>query len=339
MIQAMLLREGRVVPLPGDLDQVLDQWRKSAGAALWLDVTAPDPLTLARLSREFKIHPAELAATLNAEHRAHMTEHREYFYLQLPVPVPPRRHQDQRHRRLPTRQLDLICGRNYLITLHQERLEVVDQTWNRYARGGEPQATWPDMPVHSLCEITLHGYFPHLDRLEEDLERAERQVFGQNGDRERIENRNEERAPLEHVFHLKRTLLGLRRTLAPLRDTFASLARRDFPLLHPGSAPLFADLYGRTLRLLELQENLREYTAGLVEAHLTVQNNRMNEVVKTLTVIATIMMPLTVITGFFGMNFDYIPGLHSPLGFWGSTLFMVVLALGMLYAFRRRGWM
>ncbi|MFO7172358.1 MAG: magnesium transporter CorA family protein [Bacillota bacterium] len=333
MLQAMLLKDGQVVPLPADFDAILSAWRQDPGCCLWLDVTAPDPATLARLSREFRIHPAEVAATLNQDHRAQLVEHREYFYLQLPVPAPPRRHEDPR-RRLPTRPLDLIAGRRYLITLHQERLEVVDLTWSRFARGAEPQGVWPDLPVHSLCEAILQGYFPHLDRMEEELERAERQVFGQEVGREPADSSQ----ALERIFAIRRYLLGLRRTLAPLRDTFASLARRDFPHLAPGSASLFAELYSRTIRLLEVQENLREYTAGLVEAYLTVQNNRMNQIMKTLTVISTIMLPLTVITGFFGMNFTHIPGLHSPWGFWGATAFMVALGLGMLYVFRRRGW-
>lgn len=335
-VRALLHAQGNTRPAAGDLDQILSLWRAGDGC-LWLDVSEADPALLARLSREFRVHPGALAQVLNAEHRAHVREYRDHFFLQVPVPetVPGaeepqgRARQHRRWRRTMTQELDAFVGRCFLLTVHARPMPVMDRVWDRYATGANDARAghWPDLPLYSLCDELVRGFYPHLDWLEDEHDRAERLIFAPGRE-----------SPLSLIFGLKRDLLALRRVVAPLRDAMGSLSRRDFAYLGPDSRVLFADLYDRALRLLELEENLRDLFSGLVDAHLTVQNNRMNEVMKTLTVMATIMMPLTVLTGFFGMNFVHIPGLDSPLAFWVTTGSMVGLAVGMVMYFRRKGW-
>lgn len=331
---AMLRAGGETRPLPGDLDGILTAWR-AGGGCLWLDVTDPAAADLARLSREFRVHPGALAQVLNDEHRAHVREYQEHFFLQLPVPEPApgagaqAAGQHRRWRRTLTQELDLFCGQGFLLTVHARPLPSLQRVWSRYASGANDARAgdWPDLPLYSLCDEILRSFYPHLDWLEDEHDRAERLIFTPGRE-----------SPLALIFGLKRDLLALRRVMAPLRDAMGSLARRDFPYLGQGSRTLFADLYDRALRLLDLEENLRDLFSGLVDAHLTVQSNRLNEVMKTLTVITTIMMPLTVLTGFFGMNFTHIPGLDSPAAFWATTAAMAVMAVLLSWLFKRKGW-
>ncbi len=139
--------------------------------------------------------------------------------------------------------------------------------------------------------------------------------------------------PGERGGVLRRDLHAVRRALGPLRD-----ARRDFMLLDGRNRHLFEELYARSVRLLELVANLHNLFDGIFNADLSIQNTRMNEVMKTLTVVATVMMPLTVLTGFFGMNFEHISGLHSPLAFWVTTGSRAGVAIGLFWLFNRRGW-
>lgn len=335
-VRALISRNYTCQAVAGDLEQILAAWRAGDGC-LWLDATGTDPALLARLSREFRVHPGALAQVMNAEHRAHVREYRDHFFLQLPVPEQPPRgeppHRESRQhrhwRRTLSRELNVFCGRKFLLTVHAQPLPLLQAVWDRYASGANDNLAgqWPDLPLYSLCESSIRGYYPHLDWLEDEHDRLERLVFTPGRE-----------SPLGLIFALKRDLLAVRRVVAPLRDAMGALARRDFAYLDPESRVLFADLYDRAIRLLELEENLRDLFSGLVDAHLSVQGYRLNEVMKALTVISTIMLPLTVVTGFFGMNFEHIPGLDSPAAFWITTASMALLAAFMFWFFRRKGW-
>lgn len=330
-VRSLLFGPQGVQPGPGAIDAAVAAWR-AAGGTLWLDVTAPDPAALAQLARLLLLHPAALAGVLTPEHRAAVRAYQRAFTLVLPVPSVPGQREGRAGRgrpRVHTVELDLVVGQGFLLSLHAVRLPPVDAEWDRYQRAGEAAAgLGPEMALYSVCESVLASYFPLLDRLEEAHGELEHWVI-QGGRPGQV---------LEQVLGYKRDLLALRRTLAPVRDAFASLTRRDFPYLGADTRAAFADLYDRALRLLDLEENLRDLFSGLVDAHLTVQGNRLNEIMKVLTAITTVAIPFTVITGFFGMNFAYMPWLEWRHGVWAATALMAGAAAGMALYFRRRGW-
>lgn len=340
VVRAILYRPAERRLLASDLKSVLHAWR-ARGGSLWLDVAAPDYAVLEELAAALPVELTDLAKLLDRQHRAHVVEHASSFYLQLPVPSGlmgaghgphhgGRATDEQQWRVGLAHELGIFCGPNFLLTLHAEPELILEDVWERYAAGKmDPHTAWPDLPLYSLCEQVLRGFFPYLDWLEDEHAYCERLLFAAT---------QTAALPLSHIFRLKRQLLSLRRVIAPLRDAMGSLSRRDFPYLSKGSTTYFADLYDRALRLLELEESMRDLFSGLVDASMTVQSNRMNEVMKTLTIIATIMMPLTLVTGFFGMNFDALPGIHSALFMWIVNAVMLALAGAMVWYFKRRHW-
>ncbi len=329
VLQGLMITPTQFLPMSGDLAVILGEWRHTGGH-LWLDITAPDPPILEELKREFQVDRQALAQVLDPAHKAHVREYEDYFFVQLPMPAraadcPGER---RRSRSFATEELDIFCSREFILTLHANPQPTLRALWETSARsaGQRWEGRWPDRLLYSIGDAVLSSFYPHLEWLEDQHDRLERLIF------------RDRRSQIQRVVAFKRDLHAVRRVIAPLRDAIASLAKRDFIFLDEEHRYLFDDLYARSMRLLELVANLHTLFDGLLNADLSIQNTRMNEVMKTLTVMATIMMPLTVLTGFFGMNFDAIPGLHSPVAFWGTTAGMAGLAAGFVWFFRRRGW-
>lgn len=327
VLQALIMTPPGLIQAGGSLPAVLDQWR-STGGQLWLDVTAPDQALLEDLERDFHLDMQALAQILDPSHRAHVKEYEDYFFIQFPMPSLPEERETEPRFTFASQELDIFGGPGYLLTIHNQPQRTLRELWERYSQHPGPllRGRFPDTLLYEIGDAVLSAFYPHLEWLEDQHDRLEGLIFAGR------------RSQIRRLVVFKRDLYAVRRAIAPLRDALASLARRDFVLLDPVHRYLFEELFARSVRLMEFVGNLHNLFDGLLHADLSLQNNRMNEVMKTLTVVATVMMPLTVLTGFFGMNFDHIPGLHSPVVFWGVVTFMVSLAAVLFTLFRRRGW-
>lgn len=333
LIQAVLIQEGEDPIFADDLAQVLTYWEENGGN-LWLDVTAPDESMLNNLSEAFRIDVRDLDHILDPEHKAQVREYPEHLFLQLPVPdrdfLPTDRKGKLERRRqiFVTEELDVYCGSQFVLSMHREEQPFLDDVRDEYLNARLIRyEQWPELLLYTLCDEILGDFQPHIEWLEDQHDRIEALLFAPGRG-----------SQIERVVALKRDLHAVHRAIAPLRDTLATLARRDYRLLTAESRPLFDELSDRAVRLLEVEHNLGSLFQGLLDADLSIQNTKMNEVMKALTVMATIMMPLTVLTGFFGMNFEYIPGLHSPKAFWAVTVGMSAVIPALFWVFRRRGW-
>lgn len=184
-----------------------------------------------------------------------------------------------------------------------------------------------DHLFYLISAAMVERSFPALDAIAEAIERVEESVFPH---------------PAENVqsviFDLRKDLLHLRRTIGPMREVFSVLARRENPVFDREAALRLGGVYDRLVRLYELIDLQRDLVGSLMELYLSALSNRLNEIMKTLTIIATIMMPLTVIVGIYGMNFRHMPELESPYGYPSVLLAMLLVAGGMLAYFRRRRW-
>jgi magnesium transporter len=173
------------------------------------------------------------------------------------------------------------------------------------------------------------GYYVVLDRLDTYIDDAETSIFGGEISRQ----------VLDRIFALKKHILYLRRVLGPQRDALGALMRREFDFLSPEMRPYFVDVYEHTLRIIDLLDTYRDMISTSLDAYLSTVNNRMNEIMKMLTIVSTVMLPLTLISGVFGMNFAYMPLVDSPAGFWITTGGMVILGAGMWTYFRHKKWL
>jgi magnesium transporter len=224
-------------------------------------------------------------------------------------------------------ELDLVLGPAYVITYDPHGLvagvrEALDRSPRMLERG-------PAWLMHALLDTAVDRYLPVIDHIDRELERLEDEVL-----------RKARQGPplLRRILGFKRLLLSLRRMSVHQREILLRLARGEFDEIPPDAVPFFRDVYDHFLRVTDQIEGYRDITTGALEAYLSVQSNRMNEVMKTLTLISTVMLPITFIAGLYGMNFDNMPELHTSWGYPATLLLMAAVTAGTMIWFWRKGW-
>jgi len=291
----------------------------SSQGLLWVDLPNPSIPQLERVIADFALHPSLSGDWATVRHRPKAREFDNYLLVVLNCIDDSL--QD-------ARSLFVIVGRNLLLTMHREAIGPLDALMKECDRDSPPMARGADYMFLKLADDIVDRFFPALDKIDGRVGYIESRVL--NEGRERI---------LNHLFLLKRQCLYLRKLLGPLRDVFSTLSRMDSKFVRPMLRSQFLMIYDHTLRLFETVDTYRDLLSSALEVYLSAQSNRMNEIMKTLTIIATIMMPLTVITGIYGMNFPGIPEFKWKLGYQAVLAVMAVITVGMLVWFRKRRWL
>lgn len=327
MLQALCIQEG--TPRQAEWPGVLQAWREGGGL-LWVDVVEPTAEQMEELRREFGLSPFVVRACLHPEHRPKLKEFRDHFILVLNAVARGVSENGQQTElsRWRAHELNIIAGQGFVLTIHPFPIAAVSQLFGRYLREqeGRPQV---DQLVFAIADAVTAGYYLLLDRMDRAIEELEKAVFlGKPGGR-----------TVDRLLDLKKHLVYLRRTLGPQRDAIGTMMRRELPQIPPASRAFAVDLYEHTLRLYELTDTYRDLIGSALDAYRTAVSQRTNEVMKTLTIVSTIMLPLTLISGIFGMNFAEIPLAEWRWGFAFIIALMGFLGLAMAYFFRRRGWM
>jgi len=315
-VESDLTREGYTAALQ-DPDGLL--WIDLAGEA----VEACEPL----LREVFDFHPLAVDDALEATHVPRLDDWGTYLYLDLHAIS----FDEQAEDPLTTLELDVFLGANYLLTYHPQPVAAVEQVWTASHRDGRHLRRGPAYLLYKLSDELVSQYMPIVDQIDDTIDAIEDEVFGEPTS-----------ATLQRIFTIKRALLRLRRIIGPQREVFNKLARGDHAVVAADDRVFFRDIYDDLVRLHDVSESLRDLVSSALDTYLSVVNNRMNEVMKVLTVITTLFMPLSFLVGFFGMNF-FQPAV--PLEAWTSrTIFFLMLAamilspLGMAIWLERRGW-
>jgi magnesium transporter len=311
---------------PEDLPALL----KEPGGVLWVDFedTPPqedEPILL----RTFGFHPLAVEDALQESHVPKVDDWDEYLYLVLHAIAFDRSDGG----RLDTIELDVFLGRNYIVTHHDLPIPSVNHVWESCQKDERYFSRGTDHVLYRIIDDMVAAYLPVVEQIDEAIEELEDQIF----DRPSPEN-------LSELMKLKRALLHLRRIIAPQREVLNKLARDDYPVIDAKDRIFFRDIYDHLVRLHDINESMRDLVGGALDTYLSVINNRMNDIMKTLTVITTLFMPLSFLTGFFGMNFftPVAPPLQSwtTLAAFGLTLaVMTGTPIGMIFWLRKRGWM
>ncbi|MGE5553098.1 MAG: magnesium/cobalt transporter CorA [Betaproteobacteria bacterium] len=302
---------------------------KETGGLLWVDLVGEPCETCEPLLQEaFGFHPLAVEDALQESHVPKVDDWGEYIYAVFHAVSL----DAQTDRCLKPLEVDIFLGRNFVVTYHEEPIPAVDRSWESCLRDQRRLKAGPDHLVYYLTDQLADGYYPVVDALTEALDQIQDYVFG-----------HPTTATLEHILSLKRAVLRLTRITGPQREVLARLARDDYAVIAPRTRLYFRDVHDQFVLLHDINESLRDLVAGSLDTYLSVLNNRMNEVMKTLTVITTLFMPVSFIVGFFGMNF-FAPVL--PLAAWtGRTTLVLTIAVlllspvGMVWWMRRRGWM
>ncbi len=226
-------------------------------------------------------------------------------------------------------QISMAWTRDYLILFTETPTDLFDSVVERVrAAKGRIRTSGPDYLAFALLDVIVDGYFVALEGIAGTLEALE----------ERIAERPD--ASVQHKLSaLRRELVAVRRTIWPVRELAGGLVRAESPLVDADIAPFLRDLYDHVVQVIDTVDSQRELLAGLRDLYMTGISNRMNEVMKVLTIVGTIFIPLSFVTGLYGMNFEYIPELGYHYGYFAAWGFMLTMVGGMLYYFYRRGWL
>ena len=292
---------------------------------LWVDMVSEAAETSKSiLNNVFQFHPLSIDDALLEKHVPKVDEWDTYLYIVLRTVKMD--HQDIAE--ICTPELDIFLGANYVVTYHEEPLAAVEKIWELCHQDQRYLLRGASYLLYHIADEIVTNTITVIDGLDDWIDQIEDEIFTDS-----------QPGTLEQIFSVKRVVLRLRRTLLPQREVFNKLARGDFDLIPEIDRIYFRDVYDHMLRLHEINEGSRDLIGGALDTYLSVVNNRMNEVMKVLTVIATVFIPLSFIVGLYGMNFSYMPELKWKWGYFGVWAVIILVVVGMLTYFRRKKWL
>jgi magnesium transporter len=299
----------------------------------WVDLESPTAEEFQVLHEIFNFHPLAVEDAMRPHQRPKVDEFEGYFFLvadevtlQLPADGDISTSKDSESSDdVQSRQLSAFLGANYLVTVHVDPIKAVANLRERCDHNHRLLEKGADYMLYMLLDGLVDGYFPLLDLLDDLMDDLEDRIVGKP-----------ERGILETIFRLKRDLTRLRRFAAPLREVLQTLTTRDFPNIQQTTLPYFRDVADHLFRIYETLDSYRDLMSNMLDAHLSQVSNQMNRVMQRLAVVATIFLPITFITGVFGMNFAVQPWLNTSVWFW---LFMMACVVAVIYWWlRHRHW-
>jgi len=283
-----------------------------------------DVALIERLGRGAGLDALALEDVLNTDHRPKVEVFDETLLVILKMLTV-----DRDSGRLVSEQISLALGRNLVISFQERPGDLFDRIRERLqTTRGRMRHRGPDYLAYALIDAVVDGYFVVMEQLSDRLIDLEEALAD-----------HPRRTTLQAIHQLKNDLIVLRKAAWPLREVIAALERDEGELIDERTAPFLRDLYDHAVQTIETVETLRESVSGLLDLYLSNVSQRTNEIMKVLTVMATIFIPLTFLAGVYGMNFRYMPELEWRWGYPALWLFMIACAIGMLIAFRRKKWL
>jgi magnesium transporter len=298
-------------------------------ALFWVDfIGEPDPSAEAILTGIFRFHPLAVDDALQETHMPKVDDWGDYLYIVLnAISIGRDDGLD-----IKINELDVFLGRNYVVTHHDVPIPALEKAWKSINSDKRYTSHGPDHLLYKIIDDLVADYWPLVETLDAEIDWIEDQVFT-----------NAKPEMMERMFALKRALVSLRRIITPQREVLNRLARDDFEVVDSKDRIFFRDIYDHLVRLHDLTESMRDLLSGTMDAYLSVINNRMNEVMKILAIITTLFMPISFVTGFFGMNFfgPVVPSLDKWTGYIAFIAMLIVVAGTPTIMFtwmRRRTW-
>ncbi len=279
---------------------------------------------LEKLGECYGIHPLVLEDVLNTDQRPKMEDYGEYVYVVLNMLS-----YNDKSNEILTEQVSLILGSNFVFSFQEREGDVFDPVRERIRMGkGRMRRMGADYLAYALLDAVVDNYFIILERLGERIELLEDKVVSQP-----------KPETSQAVHHLRREMIFLRKAVWPLRDVINGLERGDSPLIQQSTGIYLRDVYDHTVQAIDTIETYRDMLSGMLDIYLSSISNRTNAVMKVLTIIATIFMPLTFLAGIYGMNFKFMPELEWRWGYPFIWSVMIGIGVFMLIYFRKRKWL
>jgi magnesium transporter len=298
-----------------------------AGVLRWIDLAAQDAESLEVLRKMFDFHPLAIEDCAHLDQRPKLEEYRDHLFLVTQGFTCP----GTRVEKLELHEVHAFLGVHYLVTVHADEVPAMEGAWKRVSTDKRPLERGVDFVYYLIADAIVDSNFPILDRIADELEELEDKVL-----------ENPQRRDLGRIFELKRHLVMMRKVLSPQRDTMAMLARRGDARVSERTSLYFRDVYDHLSRINESIEANRDLLGNALDAYLSAVSNRTNEIMKYLTLLSAIFLPLSFVVGFFGENFEDLPGfpdwMHSRVLMHGMLVVCLATPVAMLLWFRHKRW-
>jgi magnesium transporter len=297
---------------------------KDKSSITWLNLEGIHKKEVEELSQHFNIHPLIQEDILSYGQRPKFDEVRDIIFILMNMMF-----YDNKTQTIEQEQISIVLGEKLVISFQEDaRRDVFNPIRQKLKMEGTKLRLYPaDYLLYSMIDLIVDSYFTVIEKIGESIEQAEEEL---------VKSSN------KHVFQkinlIRKNLILLKRNTTPVRDLIAAILRSESELLEDNTTKYYKDVYDHIMQANDLTDNYRELVNTLQDMYFNNVNLRMNEVMKTLAILTTIMAPATVIGGIFGMNFDIIPYAHHKWGFYGTVLTMMVIPLLMMVWFKNRGW-
>ena len=293
-------------------------------SVIWVDVGGVHKLdVLDAFGKQFSLHPLLLEDIANTDQRPKLDDYETYFFVVMKMLSLTER-QD-----VMVEQVSLVLGRNFVLSFQENGTDVFHSVRERLRGGkGRMRQAGADYLLYALVDAIVDQYFAVLESIGEKIEALQQVVVA-----------DPKPETLREIHALKRQLLFLRRAVWPLRDVMNNLSRSDCPFLQHSTKVFFRDVYDHVVQIVDTIETLREMVSASLDIYLSSVSYRLNAVMRVLTVITTIFMPLSFIASIYGMNFEYMPELKSVWGYPAVLAVMALVGVGMLFVFRSKRWL
>jgi magnesium transporter len=293
---------------------------------LWVDIDSTNMHQHALLEKVFGFHPLSIEDTLSPGTRVKFEEYDRYVFVVMAVirfdegtPEP---------FDLATSNLYFFLGKNFLVTVHALPSKSCGTVHERLMRNPELLTRGAEMTMHNIIDQSVDAYFPLVEQLNELVDGLEERLFEQFDER-----------LIHEIFKAKRAAFSLRRHVSPLREVLNIMTNRPCGYIRPETQLYYRDVYDHTIRITESVDTTRDLLAGVLETYLSQTSNRMNKVMKQLSIVSTIALPLIVVGGIYGMNFERIPLSTHPWGFFWALGGMAAIAGVMLWWLKKNRWL
>jgi magnesium transporter len=305
-----------------DLDKLKDF--KERKTITWVNVDGLSNIpVIEKIGQIFNLHPLILEDILHTEQRAKADLHDDYIYLVMHM-----LNYNEKRDTFESEQLSIVFGSNYVITFQEEKGDNFDSIRERIKKQGKITEKGADYLAYSLIDVIVDSYYHVMERMGEWIEGLEAEIMKRPNRKRTFE-----------INDMKRDANFLRKHIWPVREMLHSLQRHEEGLLSKDTRVYLNDAYDHCIQVMDNLETYRDMIANLMDLYLSNLSFKMNEVMKTLTIIATIFIPITFITSLYGMNFQYMPELHWKYGYFAVVGIIVAISCIMLIYFKRKGWL
>ena len=298
---------------------------RDTSTVTWINIDGVhDADVVQKIGTHFRVHPLVLEDIMNTTQRPKLEDYGSYLYLVVRMTRPEKKNGEERFE-----QVSLIVAKNFVISFQEDVGDVFDPIRERIRRGkGRVRQMGSDYLAYTLLDAIVDGYFAELENLGEEIETLEEELMVKPVP-----------ATAQHIHRLKREMIFLRKSIWPLRELISRMERAESPLIKKTTGIFLRDVYDHTIQVIDNIETFRDMLSGMLDMYLSSLSNRMNEVMKVLTIIATIFIPLTFIAGIYGMNFKFMPELEWRHGYFVVWGVMLAVGVSLIIYFRKKKWL